>query len=136
MKNDRLKAAYDFYNAGDPATPEDQAFSKCLNLLNQCIEDGEQLEKAYNLRWHIHYLRKQPELALSDMNSAIALNPENKTFRYNRGVVLQHMGKLKEALADFEIIIDPAFADEEDDLFDAAEHHVIEIKNKLSNHPS
>lgn len=131
--SDRLKTAIELYQLGEPSMPGNSHYTECLSLLNTLLEEDPKLKRAYNLRWHIHYLRKRPELALSDMNNAVALDPENKIFRYNRGVILQHMGKFIEALTDFEKITNPTSADpEDDDLFDAAEHHVFELKNKLS----
>jgi tetratricopeptide (TPR) repeat protein len=116
------------YHSGDVTAPDCPEFDDVLELLAKSIEADENPARAYNLRWHIHYLRRDYAAAARDLDQAIAIEPGTRHAYYNRGVLRHHLGDYERALSDFYTAVKLAKASGDDDLVDAVEHHIYEIK--------
>tara|TARA_R110000868_G_scaffold259361_9_gene517416 strand:- start:8117 stop:8569 length:453 start_codon:yes stop_codon:yes gene_type:complete len=129
-KEELLKTGIEFYNSGAPENPYCEEFTKALSIFKNLSSENDLKEEIYNFRWHIYYLRKEFDKALNDLDSAININSENRMAFYNRGFVCLRIGKTKEALDDFHSATSLAKKTDDEDLIDAIEHHLNDIKLK------
>ncbi len=133
MSKELLKKAYECYQTGNPVEPNSAVYDETLELLTNVIDSGNYADEALNLRWHIYYLRGDFSRALDDLDKAIRINPLCRGAFYNRGILKHHIKEYESALADFNMAVDLASKQEDDDLIDAAEHHIFELNQKLGN---
>lgn len=94
------------------------------------LEDVE-VHRALQLRSHLHYLAGNQVQAMLDLNQAIEQKPECGGLYYDRGVLHHHYSEYYPALKDFCEAVHLAQATGDDALIDAAEHHFIEILEKM-----
>jgi len=78
-------------------------YSLALNEINKSLALNPELAKAYGLRSLIKQNFSEPDYAgaLEDLNIAINLQPKNPKFFYNRGILKEKLGYLKDAQNDF-----------------------------------
>lgn len=131
MSGKLLKEVHKLYQEANPLECNSAHYDKILKILEQLTQNEEYLETSLSLRWHIYYLRAKYDLALNDLNKLIELNPLNRSVFYNRGFLKQHCRDYATALLDFEEVIRLTLRWQDDDLIDAVEHHIIELKEKL-----
>ena len=109
--------------------------SKNYNLgiekLSEMIHEGVDTCSALSLRSHLHYLTANTIQAKRDLNDAIELEPKVRGLYYDRGILHHHMKEYYLALKDFCEAVNLAQIAGDDDLIDAAEHHFIEILEKM-----
>jgi tetratricopeptide (TPR) repeat protein len=126
-----LKEVQELYQEIDFLTDNPSDYDVILGKLDELSQDKNYVESSLSLRWHIFYLKKDYSLSLADLDRLIKLNPMNRNAFYNRGTVQQHLKNYKKALKDFQNAMDLATKQQDDDLLDAVEHHIIELKEKV-----
>ena len=104
-----------------------------FTLLNQIIEHNLQFARAYNLRAHIRYLRRDYLGAIEDANHAIDLEPLVGAYYYNRGYYREYLKNFAGALGDFRHAREFGIEQGDDDLVDAADHHIPDLERWLAN---
>ncbi|WP_435577877.1 hypothetical protein [Gilvibacter sp.] len=95
------------------------------------IQNGEDICSALSLRSHLHYLTANNDQAKHDLNAAIELDSQRRGLYYDRGVLHSHMKEYYLALKDFCEAVNLAQLAGDNDLIDAAEHHFIELLEKM-----
>lgn len=76
-------------------------FDEAIATLNECIEEMPDASILFQARSSIYRYKKDYEKALRDINTAINLSEPTNDVIYDRGVILYHMDKKDDALADF-----------------------------------
>lgn len=74
----------------------------CTALIEAGNETGEILSQIYFNRANAQYRKGQFDLAISDYNSAIELNPKDPEFINNRGDAYSEKGEYDLAIKDFD----------------------------------
>jgi len=103
-----------------------------LGHLNRALELDPNFAKAYSLRAHIHYLRRNYPGALEDADRTIALEPHLGAHYYNRGYFREFLKDYGGALSDFRRARELAIEQEDDDLVDATDHHIPDLERWLT----
>lgn len=135
MNKELFVRASQYYHSGNPLQPYCEEYEQSMALLTKAVQENVDPAKAYGLRWHIHFLRGNYGLALRDLDHAILLNGNSANTFYNRGYLNRHMKRYGAALADFKQAMSLAKIHGDNDLVDAAEHHVYELKKRqMSKH--
>lgn len=129
-KKELLKTGIELYNLGSPENPDCEEYSKALSIFDSLSSRGFENEQIYNLRWHIYYLRKEFDKALNDLDSAIEIDSEDRMAFYNRGFVYQRLNKRNKALNDFHTSVLLAKKVDDEDLIDAIEHYIKEVRKR------
>lgn len=133
MLNHLVKEAQELYTAANPTDPSCVEYDRILKIVEKLLQNKNYLEKGFDLRWHIYYLRAEYELALNDLDSLIKIDPFARNSFYNRGFLKNQLKDYKAALVDFEEANRLAIQAGDDDLIDAVEHYIIELKEGFSN---
>jgi tetratricopeptide (TPR) repeat protein len=121
--NELQKKAHEIYQRSEFSAGVEVAISGLSELLKENEDDTVILSLRSNL-----YSRVGKKIeAKYDLNKAIKANPSGRGLYYDRGVINQSLGQLCEALSDFCEAVNLAYAVGDEDLIDAAEHHVIEV---------
>ncbi len=81
----------------------DEALKQAETLAQKAIDLDEGNADAHRLLAGVYFNRRQFDLAISEDNRAIALNPNDAESYAARGSILVYTGHPKEAIADFEI---------------------------------
>src|SRR5262249_53996012 len=132
-ENDVFQQACDAYNQGSALEPYNPHYDLAFALLNQLIEHNPQFARAYNLRAHIRYLRRDDLGAIEDANDAIDRAPHVGAYYYNRGSYREYLKDFAGALGDFRHARELGIEQGDDDLVEAADHHIPDLERWLAN---
>lgn len=108
-----------------------EAYQQGIEALGALMLEGADVSSALQLRSHLQYLAGDHARAKRDLDEAIRLSPQAGGLYYDRGVLHHRSGAYYLALRDFCEAVFCAHAVGDDDLIDAAEHHVMEIFEKM-----
>lgn len=102
-ENPRLKAlqGYAFYDAGSMQSNA-KNYGVALKYLGEALSFGD-LAIFYEERADIYYRMDRDDEALKDINSAIAIAPQNADFYYMRSKIFGSKKMMQEALKDIEL---------------------------------
>lgn len=125
--NNNLEHAYKIYSK----SIQDENYEPAFSALNKLIREQADAARALQLRAHLYQLSGKNDLAKHDLDAALKLNPSSGGLYYDRGALLHLQGQYYAALQDFCEAVNCAQALGDDDLIDAAEHHFIEILDKM-----
>lgn len=78
--------------------------AKAISSLETTVEQDNKFENAFHDLGVIYAARRNP-IALDYYNNALKLNPENEQVIYARAKLLQDLGKIDEALSEYERIL-------------------------------
>jgi tetratricopeptide (TPR) repeat protein len=75
-------------------------YNKSIELINEAIELSPNWAQLYNGRGAVYYMLDKFNLALSDLNKAIGLEPSEKSY-FNGGLVYEELQNNQAALYDY-----------------------------------
>ena len=84
---------------------EDEQRQRAIEDCSQAITRQADHQHAYRLRGTVHLTMKNWAQALSDLNVAVALDPQDVLSRQNRGLVKANMDHFEDAMDDFSAAI-------------------------------
>jgi PQQ-dependent catabolism-associated CXXCW motif protein len=89
-----------------------QRVTACSSRISSGKLKGDDLADAYYRRGFAYYSLKQPQLAMSDYNQAIAIAPADPIFLNDRGALFRDLGDSDHAMQDFDraISLKPDYA--------------------------
>ena len=125
--SERFEIAHKIYSECVRNNNYDRGFKELDELINKGVDT----HKALQLRSHLHYLVGNKDQAKCDLDEAIKLEPKSGGLYYDRGVLHHRFKEYYLALKDFCEAVNLAHTIGDDDLIDAAEHHFIEILEKM-----
>ncbi len=76
-------------------------YDQAIEELNAALEQGHTPIKVYEVRWEAHYMKKNYDAALSDVEQALRIEPLNNYFIFALGNVRRLKGDYQEAITAY-----------------------------------
>jgi tetratricopeptide (TPR) repeat protein len=83
---------------------------KAMEVAERCMAEYPETVHCYYARGVIHYLSKEYELALPDISHAVELRPDSGIGHHRLGLVLEQLGRIGEARAEYQRASDLGFS--------------------------
>jgi len=83
---------------------------KAIEVAERCMVEYPETVHCYYARGIIHYLSRQYDLALPDVSRAVELRPDSGIGHHRLGLVLEQLGRIGEARAEYQRASDLGFS--------------------------